>query len=199
MGVPVGDDAELPLDRFRSYLHLLARVQLGDRPRARLDASDLVQQTLLEAHRKRDQFRGATAAELAGWLRRLLACEIADARRGLGRGKRDIGRERAIEELLGGVSSRLEAGLAAPHSSPPDRADRGEQALRLADALEQLPDDQRRAVELKHLRGSSVAEIAAQLGRTETAVGGLLRRGMTRLRELMDAGPPGVRPAEPEA
>ena len=146
-----------------------------------------MQQTLLEAHRKRAQFRGATVAELAGWLRRLLACEIADARRGLGRVKRDVRRERAIEELLAGVSSRLEAGLAAPHSSPGDRADRNEQALRLAEALSQLPEEQRRAVELKHLRGCSVAEIAGFMGRTETAVGGLLRRGMTRLRELLNS------------
>jgi RNA polymerase sigma-70 factor, ECF subfamily len=181
----VGDQVDLPLDRFRSYLLLLARVQVGDRARARLDASDLVQQTLLEAHRKRTQFRGATAAELAGWLRRLLACEIADARRGLDRARRDIRRERAIEELLAEVSSRLEAGLAAPDSSPGDRADRNEQALQLADALLRLPEDQRRAVELKHLRGCTVAEIAGLLGRTETAVGGLLRRGMTRLRELL--------------
>jgi len=176
------------LERFRPYLLLLARMQLGDRGRARLEPSDVVQQTLLEAHRRRAQFRGTTDAERAGWLRQVLACEIADALRGLGRAKRDVHRERAIEEMLSGASSRLDAWLAADQSSPSERAVQNEQVLRLAAALAELPDDQRRAVELKHLHGESVAAIAASMGRTETAVGGLLRRGMTRLRELMGTG-----------
>lgn len=182
-----GDRPEPALERFRPYLLLLARLHLGDRHRAKLDASDVVQQALLEAHRTRAQFRGTTDAELAGWLRRVLACELADALRGLARAKRDAARERELEAVLGEVSSRLEACLAADQSSPSARAAHNEQLIRLAAALLHLPDDQRRAVELRHLQGRSVAEIAAALGKTETAVGGLLRRGMTRLRELMNA------------
>src|SRR5437588_9698884 len=106
------DRSEMALERFRPYLLLLARLQLVDRYRAKLDASDVVQQTLLEAHRKRAQFRGTTEAELAGWLRRMLACELADALRGLGRAKRDVEQERALEEMFGEVSSRMEACLA---------------------------------------------------------------------------------------
>jgi RNA polymerase sigma-70 factor (ECF subfamily) len=181
------DRPEPALERFRPYLLLLARLYAGDRHRSKFDASDIVQQTLLEAHRKRDQFRGATEAELAAWLRQVLACELADALRGLGRAKRDARRERAIEEALGEVSSRLEGWPAADQSSPSERAVHNEQLVRLAEALLHLPDDQRRAVELKHLQGRSVSEIAAALGKTETAVGGLLRRGMTRLRELLNS------------
>ncbi len=186
----MGDNAHgrnLPLERFRPYLLLLARLHLAGRYRAKLDPSDVVQQALLEAHRKRDRYRGSTDAELAGWLRRVLATELADALRGLGRARRDVGRERAIEELLGEASSRLDGWLAAQQSSPSERAAQNEQLFRLAEALTHLPDDQRRAVEMKHLRGESVAAIAAALGRTETAVGGLLRRGMMRLRELLNS------------
>src|SRR5437868_2774970 len=92
------DGRDLALERFRQYLLLLARSYLGERPRGKFDPSDVVQQTLLEAHQKRGQFRGGSEAELAGWLRGILACAVADAVRGLGRAKRDVGRERALEE-----------------------------------------------------------------------------------------------------
>src|SRR5690242_4375503 len=131
----MGDDAhrrDLPLERFRPYLLLLARLHLAGRYRAKLDPSDVVQQALLEAHRTRGQYRGGTDAELAAWLRRVLAGELADALRGLRRAKRDAGRERAIEAALGEVSSRLEACLAAEQSSPSERAVRNEQVLRLS-------------------------------------------------------------------
>jgi RNA polymerase sigma-70 factor (ECF subfamily) len=77
------DSRDLTLERFRPYLLLLVRSHMSRQYRAKLDPSDVVQQTLLEAHRKWHQFRGATEAELAGWLRRMLSCELADALRGL--------------------------------------------------------------------------------------------------------------------
>ena len=178
---------ELSLDRFRNYLLLLARMHMGDHSRAKIDASDVVQETLLEAHRKRGQFRGAGDGALAAWLRQMLAFSIADTHRALGRAKRDIARERSLEAALNDSSSRLENLLPAPDSTPSQRASRQEQLVRLADALTQLPEDQRQAVVRKHLKGDSVAAIGQSMGRTDTAVGGLLRRGMARLRELLKA------------
>jgi RNA polymerase sigma-70 factor (ECF subfamily) len=66
---------------------------------------------------------------------------------------------------------------------------RHEDLLRLARALEQLPEDQCTVVELHHLQDRAVADIAATLGRSEAAVAGLLRRGIKRLRELLHAEP----------
>ena len=67
------------VESYREYLRLLARLNLDTRLRGRIDPSDLVQQTLLKAHEKRDQFRGKSDAELAAWLRAILANQIADA------------------------------------------------------------------------------------------------------------------------
>ena len=73
--------ADAALERFRHYLLLLARLQLGRQAQGKLEPSDVVQQTLLEAHRKREQFRGTTDAERAAWLRQMLAFNLADALR----------------------------------------------------------------------------------------------------------------------
>lgn len=98
----------------------------------------------------------------------------------LHRPQRDIHRERSLN-----ASSRLETALAATISSPSAGAVRHEDIERVAAAIAQLPDDQRRAVEQHHLGGASVAAIAREMARTEAAVAGLLRRGLKRLRQLL--------------
>src|SRR5437763_14815808 len=89
-----------PLESYRDYLLLLARLQLDGRLRGKLDASDIVQEALLKAHEKRDQFRGHTDAELAGWLRAILANVQLEALRRYTAGTRDIAREQALEAAL---------------------------------------------------------------------------------------------------
>ena len=173
------------LGRFREYLIVLARAHLDRRLRGKLDPSDVVQQTLLDAHEKRHQFRGSSDAELAAWLRQMLAHNLADAVRALGRAKRDVALERSLDAAIEQSSARLEACLAASQSSPSEHAVKNEDLLRMADALAKLPEAQREAVTLHYLQGCSLAELAAQLGRTQSAIAGLLHRGLKRLRELM--------------
>src|SRR6516162_7889338 len=103
----------------------------------------------------------------------------------LGGVQRDIGRERSLEAGIEQSSARLETWLAADQSSPSQKAERNEQLLQLADALDQLPEDQREAVVLRHLKGQSLDELARQLGRSKAAVAGLLHRGFKRLQELL--------------
>jgi RNA polymerase sigma-70 factor (ECF subfamily) len=172
------------LEEFRSYLLLLARIQLDPGPRNRIDPSDIVQQTLLEAHARADQFHGDDSA-LAAWLRQALVNNLRDAWRALRKGKRDIRREQALDEAVAHSSARLEHMLVAPESSPSQRAVRNEDLLRLADALTQLPEAQREAIVLHHLQGCTLAEAARSLGKTDAAVAGLLHRGLRKLRELM--------------
>jgi RNA polymerase sigma-70 factor (ECF subfamily) len=184
---PEGEPAPRPLERFREYLRLLARLQLDPRLQGKLDASDVVQQTLVKAHQHRDQLRGTTDAELAGWLRRILANTLADEVR---RHRAELARGLSLERALDESSARLEAWLAADQESPSEEAIRHEQVLGLAEALAGLPEDQRLVVEWHHLQGLPLAEVAARLGRTEAAVAGLLRRGRRKLRETLEGPRP---------
>ena len=178
------EERDRPPERYRDYLLLLARLQFDPRLRGKLDPSDIVQQTLLRAHRNRDQFRGRTEAERVAWLRAILAHVLADAARKYGQGV--LGRERSLEASLEESSHRLERWLEDSDATPGQGVDRQEQLLRLADALARLPEDQRRAVELRHLQGLAVAEIGQLLGRSTAAVGGLLQRGLRALRGMLD-------------
>jgi RNA polymerase sigma-70 factor (ECF subfamily) len=180
------ESVDRPLEEYRDYLHLLARLQLDPHLQGKLDPSDVVQQALVKAHQNRDQFRGQTVAERAGWLRRILANTLIDAARKF---QRELALEQRVEQNLNASSARLEQWLAAEQSSPSEVAARQEQLLHLARALAQLPQDQRLVIEQHHLRDVAVADIAAQLGRTEAAVAGLLRRGLQKLRELLHHDP----------
>jgi RNA polymerase sigma-70 factor (ECF subfamily) len=175
----------MALNRFRSYLRLLAGLQLGARLRGKVDASDLVQQTLLEAYGKRDQFRGTTEGERLAWLRRILAHNLADALRAFDQAKRDIDRERSLEAALAGSSLRLGQFLLAPEPSPSQEAERHERALQVAEALALLPEPQREALVLRYWEERPLAEIARHMGRTHDAVASLLKRGLHQLRMLL--------------
>lgn len=174
------------LDHFRSYLYLLARAHLGPRVQNKIDASDLVQQTLLDAHAKRKQFRGDTDAERAAWLRKILTCNLADALRHQHRAKRDVSRQRSLEAQIDDSFCRADSWLAASQSSPSQHVTKKEELLSLANALTKLPESQRDAVILRHLQGMSLAEVASQLNRSEPAVAGLVYRGLNKLHDLLD-------------
>jgi RNA polymerase sigma-70 factor (ECF subfamily) len=188
LGEPVDHAAntdDRPLEGYRDYLRLLARLQLSPRLQPKLDSSDIVQQTILEAHKSRAQFQGRSEGEWLAWLRAILANVLAGAARRFSTEARDLGRERSLEAEVELSSSRLELMLAADQSSPSEQAVRGEDLLRLAQAIGQLPVDQRTVVELHHLKGLPLAEVATQIGRSRPAVAGLLFRGLNRLRELL--------------
>ncbi|MEX2091138.1 MAG: sigma-70 family RNA polymerase sigma factor [Pirellulales bacterium] len=174
-----------PLESYRRYLQMLARLHIGPDLQAKLDPADVVQQTLLTAHRAQHQFRGTTEAEQSAWLRKILANTLAQELRKFRSGKRSVGFERSLSDALDDSSHRMEAMLAANGSSVSYKAIRHEELLRLAEALEELPDEQRHAVELKHLTGCRLEAISEQMGRTKQSVAGLLRRGMKSLRECL--------------
>jgi RNA polymerase sigma-70 factor (ECF subfamily) len=171
-------------DRWRNYVALLARTRVAPRLRRKVDESDVVQQTLLEAHQAHADFRGTSDAEYGAWLRQILARNLMNLVRDFGRHKRDLHRERSLEVELAEVASRAEW-LAAEQSSPSQDIHRQEQLLRLADALSTLTAEQRTVIELYHLEGWPLKQIAAEMERTSSAVAGLLHRGLQKLRDQL--------------
>src|SRR5437660_3165896 len=140
------------LELYRRYLALLARVQIGKRLQGKVDASDIVQETFLDAHRNFAHFRGVSEAQLVQWLRQILAAKLADLlRRYLGAQGRDVRLEREIEDAFEHSAVLLDRGLVAPQSSRSQQIVRREQAVLLADALAQLTDDYREVLVLRHL------------------------------------------------
>ena len=176
-------DAPRPLEQYADYLGLLARLQIDRLLRSRLDPSDLVQQTLLIAHDKLGQFRGRTDAELAAWLRAILANTLARAsRRFYGH---EAERAGSLERAIEGSSARLEAWLARDQSTPGQKAAKAEELRLLAAARASLPEDQRSAIEFHHLQVVSVPEVARRMKKTVASVTGLLYRGGKALRQRM--------------
>jgi RNA polymerase sigma-70 factor (ECF subfamily) len=171
------------LERYRGYLTLLARVQIGRRLQGKADHDDLVQEVFLEASRHFVGFRGVSEPELTAWLRQILATSFAHlVRRYVGTQARDVQLERALEDDLGQSSRAIGMVLAAEQSTPSQRASRREQAVLLADALERLPPDYREVIVLRHLEGLTFPEVAARMGRTLDSVEKLWARGLARLR-----------------
>jgi RNA polymerase sigma-70 factor (ECF subfamily) len=178
-------DEEAELGRFREYLLLLARLQVDQRFQGKIDLSGVVQQTLLDAHQAWDRLRGMSADEQAAWLRKALANNLVDEVRKLTTATRDVNREQSLKQAFEDSSARLEAVLATDKFSPEQRAQRNERLLQLAEALAQLPEAQRTAVELHHLKEWPLAEVGRQMGRSKGAVAQLVFRGLKTLRDLL--------------
>jgi RNA polymerase sigma-70 factor (ECF subfamily) len=183
-----GDTATLGqlLELYRRYLALLARVKIGQHLQGKVDASDVVQETFLEAHRRFAGFRGASEGELLCWLRQILAARLADLlRRYLGTQGRDVRLERDIAEDFDRSSILLDRGLVARQSSPSQQVARREQSVLLANALGDLPDDYREVIVLRHLEGLTFPEVAQRMSRSLNSVEKLWMRALVRLRKLL--------------
>jgi len=183
-----GDDMALErlFQLYRSYLVTLARPQICRRLQGKIDASDLAQEAMLEAHRCFNQFRGASVPEFAGWLRGILAHRLAHhARHFLNAKARDANLERSLARELDNASSLLDRGLIGPDSTPSEVAAKRESNLLLADALEALPDDYRQAIFLRHFEGLSFADVAVSMARSVDSVEKLWVRALARLRREM--------------
>jgi RNA polymerase sigma-70 factor (ECF subfamily) len=175
------------LERYRAYLSVLARVQIGRRLQGKVDASDVVQDAFLGAYRDFAQFRGTSEKEFMGWLRGILASLLANlVRHYQGTQRRDVRLERQLAVELDQSSMALDRGLVAPQSSPSEQASRREQSLVLAEALRRLPEDYRELLILRHLEGLSFPDVAQRLGRSVDSVKKQWPRALASLRRQLE-------------
>ncbi len=177
------------LEAYQNYLRLLAQTQLDDQLRSRLSPSDIVQETMLEAHCDFPQFRGNSDSEFFGWLRRILANNLARAvEQHILTAKRDVRREVSRVQLdasLDHSAMRIEA-ILADHGSPADsHVSLQEQLVRLANALVKLTPDHRDVIVFRHFEGLPFADVAKRMNRSSGATRMLWLRGIEQLRHWM--------------
>lgn len=172
----------------RDYLGLAARAQVETWLRAKIDASDLVQQTMLEAYRDFDRFEGKSQREWLGWLKRILAHNATDfIRQFRGTEKRKIDREVRIRQSKDSVD--LSIGVPEPegHAGTPSQAlAQADDELRVAAALMELSEDHREVVMLRNFQRLSFNEVAERMGRSRPAVQMLWMRAIEKLRVVLD-------------
>jgi RNA polymerase sigma-70 factor (ECF subfamily) len=159
------------LENYRGYLLVLAQMQLNQRLQSKVDAHDVVQETFLEGYRDFHQYQGSSEEELLGWLRRILATNLA---------------ENELDAGLHQSSACLGSVLAAPGSTPSEKVMRQEESVRLASALQELPEHYREVVLLRNLQGLSFIETAQRMGRSVDSVEKLWARALVKLRRLME-------------
>ncbi len=176
------------LEQYRGYLLMLAHRYLSERLRRRVDPADIVQLTYLEAKRDLPDFRGETPAEFAGWLRGMLKNNVATAvTRHVTTQKRSLTREVDASpppgnDSAGGWIQQLPGST----TSPSGVAIRAEAVMALLESLHELPETQAEAIRLRYMEGLPLAEIVERMGKSDTAVAGLLKRGLQKLRSIMD-------------
>jgi RNA polymerase sigma-70 factor (ECF subfamily) len=176
------------LEAFRNYLRLMAQTGIDASLRGKADPSDLVQECLLKAHQRFDQFRGQSEAELAGWLRQILARNLTDlARRFHAAGARQVSRERSLEDYLEKSSQVLGNLLPGNATTPSQAAQRRELSVVLADALADLSADYREVILLRSIQELGWEEVAGKMGRSPAAVRLLWARALKQLRPLIES------------
>jgi len=172
--------------RCRNYLAVVARAQVESWLRAKADASDLVQETLVEANRDLPQFRGTTEGEWLAWLRQILSRNAADfVRRYRGTDKRQQRLEVPLAPLPD--HSSLAAGIEPRDTgeTPTQQIMRLEREIQIADAITRLEPDYQEIIILRNLERLPFEEVAQRMNRSRPAAQMLWMRAVRKLQEEM--------------
>jgi len=173
------------LETCRPYLLLIAGEELDSDLQAKAGASDLVQDTLLEAQRGFADFKGDTHRQLLAWLRRILLNNLANFNRRYRRTqRRQVAREVSLD-----ADPRLSGLLKSDSSTPSGKTIRREEVEALEQALLKLPEHYRQVIVMRHRENRSFAEIGKQLERSADAARMLWWRALENLAEQLSDGP----------
>jgi RNA polymerase sigma-70 factor (ECF subfamily) len=181
-----GGEMDWQPEKYRDRLKLMARrLSLDRRFKRFFDSSDLVNLTLLRAHRHREDCRAVEEAGRLRWLHGILENAARDKRDKRLAGKRNLNLEVSLNAALAESSACLGRFLADKAPSPEQEAQRHELLDAVARAIDGLHPDQREAILRHYLTGEPASVIAGQMGKTPKAVAMLLYRGLTELRKRL--------------
>jgi RNA polymerase sigma-70 factor (ECF subfamily) len=178
-----GQSLDRLLELYRNYLSLLAKTWMNAAYRGKADPSDVVQDTLWEAHQAFGEFDGRDEAAFAAWLRKILVRNVVDLARRYKTSARDVSREEPWDP--GQIVKRIHK-LSLSQTSPSQSAQRRELGVVLADALAELSADHRQVIMLRNLQDLPWAEVAKQMGRSDEAVRKLWTRALVQLKPLIE-------------
>ncbi len=178
----------LSLANYRPYLERLSRQLMAKtgQHRNKLESSDLIQEVMILAHNRRGQFHGNTNEEYLAWLHRILENKFRDELRHWGTKKRNTDIEQSLVQTIDSTRRKITELSVTMGTSPSTNYARLEHNLLICEALEKLPDDQRQAIELRHLEELSQDQVAKIMNKSKPAIAGLLRRGLKVLRQHMN-------------
>ncbi|MGB7343993.1 MAG: sigma-70 family RNA polymerase sigma factor [Pirellulaceae bacterium] len=168
---------------LRSWLVQIAKRELPKDLQGKLDPSDIAQQTMMDAWRGEERFQGTTHAQRLAWLRVILRRVVLQQHRKAMSTKRGAGAERAVTDAISHASIRIEELASGNEPQPDEGVVNAEKSLQLAEALETMPEDYRRVIELRHFDGKTHEQVAQELGRSNAAVRVLWVRALAELRK----------------
>jgi RNA polymerase sigma-70 factor (ECF subfamily) len=182
------------MDRHRVALKQLVQMRLDRAIAARVDASDVVQEILVEASQRLGEYIRNPGLPFHLWLRQLAKDQMVDSyRRHRVAQRRSVDRERSIDAAFPDQSSlNLAAQLAANELTPAAATIRRELEQRFLTALAQLNEDDREVMVMRHCEQLSNAEVAAALNLSAPAAGMRYLRAVRRLREILGSDQPSV-------
>ncbi len=190
-GVRHGDSQAVDrlLDRHRDSLRKMIGMRLDQRIMRRVDVSDVVQDVLVEANRRLQDYLANPVMGFHLWIRQIAKDRIIDAhRRHRVSAKRSIDREQPMTAPGPVDKSTIElaAQLCDPELTPAAAATQRELAVHVQESISQLGEKDREIILMRHYEQLSNQDIAASLGLTEPAASMRYLRALKKLRKLLD-------------